>query len=176
MRINDVISEKKQLTKDSLKAVTRGRVVAINISRKKGIPKSNVREAILRENFGIEGDVHAGNWHRQVSLLAVESIDKMRKGGLPKLRPGAFAENITTEFLTLPELVPGNRLLIGGEIELEVTQIGKDCHNKCAIFYRVGDCVMPREGIFARVIKGGKITIGDEIIVVKLVDNKTHSL
>jgi cyclic pyranopterin phosphate synthase len=166
MKIFDVASEKVLLDKKNINDISKGRIVAINVSIKKGIPKSNVKEAILRENFGIEGDIHAGNWHRQISLLAIESIDKMRKLSLPKLRPGAFAENITTEFLALPLLEIGRRLKIGSEVELEITQIGKECHSKCAIFYKVGDCVMPREGIFAKVIKGGKISVGDEILVL----------
>jgi MOSC domain-containing protein YiiM len=145
-----------------------GKVIAISISKKKGIPKTNVQSAKLIENFGIEGDVHAGNWHRQVSFLALESIDKMRKKGLANLRPGAFAENITTEFLELPELEVGTRIKIGKEAELEITQIGKECHSKCAIFFKVGDCVMPREGIFARVIRGGEIFIGDEIKILSV--------
>lgn len=143
-----------------------GKVVAISISKKKGIPKTNVKLAKLIENFGIEGDIHAGNWHRQVSFLALESIDKMKKKGLPNLRPGAFAENITTEFLELPKLEIGTRMKIGKEAELEITQIGKECHSKCAIFTKVGDCVMPREGIFAKVIRGGEIFIEDEIQIL----------
>lgn len=142
-----------------------GKIAAISISKKKGIPKTNVRSARAIKNHGIEGDVHAGNWHRQVSILALESIDEMRKKGLSNLRPGAFAENITTEFISLPQLEIGTKIKVGKETELEVTQIGKECHNKCAIFFTVGDCVMPREGIFARVIKGGEIFIGDEIII-----------
>jgi cyclic pyranopterin phosphate synthase len=146
-------------------APNKGKVVAISISRKKGIPKTNVRSIQLITNSGLEGDAHAGNWHRQVSLLAIESIDKMRQKGLPTLRPGAFAENITTEFLNLTEIKIGTRLLVGKEAELEITQIGKQCHSKCAIFETVGDCVMPSEGIFARVIKGGEVFVSDEIIV-----------
>lgn len=139
-----------------------GRIVAISISKKKGIPKTNVDFAQLIENHGIEGDAHAGNWHRQVSFLAMESITTMREKGLPKLRPGAFAENITTEFINLPGLQVGNKIKIGTEVELEVTQIGKECHTKCAIYFKVGDCVMPTEGIFAKVIKGGTIYVSDE--------------
>ena len=146
--------------------VTAGKIVAISISKKKGIPKTNIETARLIENHGIEGDVHAGNWHRQVSFLALESIDKMRIKGLPNLRPGAFAENITTEFLTLPEIGIGTRIKIGEETELKITQIGKECHSKCAIFEKVGDCVMPREGIFAQVLSGGKISVGDKIILM----------
>jgi len=145
-----------------------GKVVAISISKKKGIPKTNVKSAKLIENFGIEGDVHAGNWHRQVSFLALESINKMREKGLPNLRPGAFAENITTEFLELPDLEIGTRMKIGKEAELEITQIGKECHSKCSIFYKVGDCVMPREGIFAKVVRGGEIFVGDEIKILSV--------
>jgi MOSC domain-containing protein YiiM len=139
-----------------------GKIHAISISRKKGIPKSNVREAKLIEDFGLENDAHAGKWHRQVSLLRVESIEKMREK-LPKLRAGAFAENITTQNIDLGLLKIGDKIKIGTEAELEITQIGKECHTKCAIFFRVGDCVMPKEGIFARVIKPGSININDSI-------------
>lgn len=140
-----------------------GRVIAISISNRKGIPKRNIETASLREEWGIEGDAHAGPWHRQVSLLADESIEKMRAKGLP-VKPGAYAENITTVGIDLPSLPIGTRVLVGA-VELEVTQIGKVCHNKCAIYDRVGDCVMPREGIFARVIQGGQICVGDRIRV-----------
>jgi len=140
-----------------------GRVVAISISKQKGIPKENVERAQLIKEHGIEGDAHAGNWHRQVSFLAMESIEKMKRAGLPKLKPGAFAENITTEFMALPEFEIGSKLQIGNDTLLEITQIGKECHSRCAIFHTVGDCVMPREGIFAKVIEGGSIKVGDEI-------------
>lgn len=143
-----------------------GRIVALNISKKKGIPKTNVNQVTLIKDFGIEGDIHAGNWHRQISLLTIESIEKMLDKGL-NVRPGAFAENITTEFLNLPQLNIGDKIIIGESI-LEVTQIGKECHNKCAIYYQAGDCVMPREGIFARVLKGGVIKLGDEIQISRL--------
>lgn len=143
----------------------KGRISAISISTKKGIPKTNVPSARLIENFGLEGDAHAGNWHRQVSLLALESIEKMRAKGLPNLRAGAFAENLTTEFLNLPEIRVGTRIRLGREAEIEVTQIGKECHTHCAIYQKTGDCIMPREGIFARVIKPGEIFIGDDILV-----------
>ncbi|HET6272779.1 MAG TPA: MOSC domain-containing protein [Bacteroidota bacterium] len=140
-----------------------GKIIAVSISKKKGIPKTNISAARLVEEWGIDGDVHAGNWHRQISLLAMESIEKMRAKGL-NVRPGAFAENITTEGIDIPNLSVGDRLRIG-ETELEVTQIGKECHTKCAIYYRAGDCVMPREGIFARVVHGGKISAGDGVDV-----------
>lgn len=144
--------------------IIHGRVVAVSISRKKGIPKTNVDAVRLREDWGVEGDVHAGTWHRQVSLLALESIRKMRAKGL-NVRPGAFAENLTTEFIDLPHLQVGDRIRIG-ESELEITQIGKECHARCAIYYRAGDCVMPREGVFARVIRGGAVAKGDAVSVV----------
>ena len=155
-----------QLNPLNPRSITIGRIVAISISKKKGIPKTNVQSARLIENHGIEGDIHAGNWHRQVSFLALESIDKMREKGLPNLRPGAFAENITTEFLELPKLAVGTRIKLGKEAILEITQIGKECHSKCAIFSKVGDCVMPREGIFAKVIKGGNISVNDIIEIL----------
>ncbi len=138
-----------------------GKIIAVSISKKKGIPKTNVSTAWLVEEWGIDGDVHAGKWHRQVSILALESIEKMRAKGL-NVRPGAFAENITTEFIDIPHLHVGDRVTIG-DAELEITQIGKECHAKCAIYYRAGDCVMPREGIFARVIRGGEIRIADTL-------------
>ena len=144
-----------------------GKVIAISISKKKGIPKTNIDSANLKENYGIDGDIHAGNWHRQVSFLAIESINKMKGAGLSKLRPGALAENITTEFLNLTDFRIGTRIAIGHEAVLEITQIGKECHSKCAIFVKVGDCVMPREGIFARVIKSGEIKTGDKIFILK---------
>ncbi len=137
-----------------------GRIVAISVSKKKGIPKTNVDQAVLLSEWGIDGDVHAGKWHRQVSLLAIESIEKMCEKGL-NVRPGAFAENITTEFVNIPELKVGDHIMIG-DAELEITQIGKECHTRCAIYYRAGDCVMPREGIFAKVINGGEINVDDE--------------
>lgn len=141
--------------------------MAISVSKKKGIPKTNISQAKLIKEHGIDGDAHSGNWHRQVSLLAFESIEKMRKAGLPNIRPGAFAENITTQFIDISNLSVGTRLKIGNDVELEITQIGKECHSKCSVFYEVGDCVMPREGIFARVTESGKITVGDGISVVK---------
>ena len=137
-------------------------VLAVCISENKGERKKPVEAVELRENHGIVGDGHAGEWHRQVSLLAQESIDKMRALGLD-VNAGDFAENITTSGIELVTLPIGSRLQIG-ETVLEVTQIGKECHTRCAIFYQAGDCVMPKEGIFARVITGGTIRPGDEII------------
>jgi MOSC domain-containing protein YiiM len=143
-----------------------GKISAISISEKKGIPKSNVDCAELIENFGIKGDAHAGKWHRQVSLLAMESIDTIRKKGLPDIKPGDFAENITTEFINIPNIPIGTHIRMGKTAVLEITQIGKECHSKCKIHEITGDCVMPREGIFARVITGGIISTGDEIEIL----------
>ncbi len=126
-----------------------GKILSINISTRKGEKKTSVPSAVLKENFGIVGDAHAGDWHRQVSLLAAESVDKMRGKGV-ELHPGDFAENLTIEGIDLKNLKIGQRLRIGSEIILEITQIGKECHNGCAIKQQVGDCVMPREGVFAR--------------------------
>lgn len=133
------------------------RIVSVNISQKKGEPKKPVESITLREGHGIEGDAHAGDWHRQVSLLAVEDIDRMKEK-LDDLGPGDFAENITTSGIDLAALPVGTVLAIGEEAELEVTQIGKECHSGCEILKRAGDCIMPRRGIFARVIRGGRIS------------------
>ncbi|MBI5739943.1 MAG: MOSC domain-containing protein [Nitrospirae bacterium] len=142
------------------------KVISINISDKKGVRKKAVETALLRENYGIENDAHASEtWHRQVSLLALESIDKMRAMGL-KVGPGDFAENITTEGIDLVVLPVGTKMTIGAKVEAEVSQIGKVCHTRCAIYHQAGDCVMPKEGIFVKVLKGGTIKAGDEIKVV----------
>ncbi len=136
-------------------------IVATCISRNKGERKTPVEQVELRPGHGIVGDAHAGDWHRQVSLLAEESIDKMRALGLD-VDKGDFAENLTTRGIDLVGLPVGARLQIG-TVLLEVTQIGKECHNRCAIYYQAGDCVMPKEGIFARVLAGGVIRPGDGI-------------
>ncbi len=142
-----------------------GRIVSINISDRKGVRKTPIEEATLRENFGIVGDAHSSSkWHRQVSLLAIESVEKMRSAGL-NVGPGDFAENITTEGIDLLALPVGTRIRIGPAVA-EVTQIGKTCHSRCAIYHQAGDCVMPREGIFVRVLKGGTIRVGDPIEVI----------
>lgn len=143
------------------------KVIAINISTEKGVVKTPIEEGVFIENHGLRNDAHAGDWHRQVSLLAKESAEKLsRKGGLGTLSPGIFAENITTEGIVLYELPVGTRLRIGGTLH-EVTQIGKKCHHGCEIFKKVGDCVMPREGIFTRVLEGGRILPGDTVQVVE---------
>lgn len=149
------------------------RVVAVSISATKGVKKDNVPAARVKVNFGLEGDAHAGDWHRQVSLLAIESIEKMRRQGL-ELHPGDFAENLTTQGLDLAHLPVGTRLRVGPEVELEVTQIGKACHHGCAIKQAVGDCVMPREGIFARVLKGGVVHPDDDIEVLDVPGGASH--
>ncbi|MCI5998079.1 MAG: MOSC domain-containing protein [Peptoniphilaceae bacterium] len=141
------------------------KVVAVSISEKKGTKKRPVEYIKLIEDYGIDGDAHAGKWHRQVSLLAQESMERMKEK-LPTLSAGDFAENILTEGLTLYTLPIGTVLKIG-ECLLEVTQIGKECHLGCEIRHIVGDCVMPREGIFTKVLKGGKIKSEDKIEILK---------
>lgn len=139
-----------------------GKVLAISVSETKGVPKTSIPEAMLIEDFGIEGDAHGGKWHRQISLLANESVDKMRAQGVKGLCSGKFAENITTEGIELFTIPVGTKLYIGSTLH-EVTQIGKECHHGCAIKAQVGACVMPKEGIFTRVLVGGIIRVGDEI-------------
>ena len=142
----------------------RGTVVAVSLSERKGTRKENVGEIHLKPNHGVVGDAHAGPGHRQVSLLAEESIAKARARGLD-VKPGDFGENITTSGLDLPALPVGTRLVAGSEAVLEVTQIGKECVSRCAIYYLAGDCIMPKEGIFARVVAGGRLEPGDRIEV-----------
>ena len=146
-------------------AATKGRIKAVSVSKEKGTKKVNVPEAQLRADFGIIGDAHSGNWHRQVSLLGAESINKMVEKGA-QVGPGDFAENITTEGLNLDELPVGSKLKLGQSVELEITQFGKKCHSRCEIFEQVGDCIMPREGVFAKVTKAGAISVGDVIEVI----------
>lgn len=140
-------------------------IVSINISHQKGTKKEPVESAVLRVDHGIEGDAHAGNWHRQISLLAIESVKEMEAKGID-LFSGDFGENITTEGLTLKDIPVGSQLKMGETVVLEITQIGKVCHDKCEIYYQVGDCIMPKEGIFAKVIVGGSIQNGDSVEVV----------
>lgn len=141
-----------------------GKVISVNTSDKKGVVKTPVAEVLLRAGHGIEGDAHAGDWHRQVSLLGIESFEKMRAMGI-ELEPGKFAENITTEGIVLYELPIGTKLRMGETLQ-EVTQIGKQCHSGCEIKSLVGDCVMPREGIFTKVLQGGKVRPGDSIEIL----------
>jgi len=138
-------------------------VISINISPEKGERKKPVDSVRIITDYGIKGDAHAsGKWHRQVSLLAIESIRKMQNMGLD-VGPGDFAENITTSGIDLVALPVGTRLLLGTETEAEVSQIGKECHSRCVIYETAGDCVMPKEGIFVKIIKGGKLSIGDSV-------------
>ena len=141
------------------------KVIAINISEEKGVIKNPIEKGFFKINHGLDGDAHAGDWHRQVSLLGIESIKKMKAVGIDVLATGQFAENITTEGLTLYELPVGAKLKIG-EVLLEVTQIGKECHKGCKIKDLVGECVMPKEGIFAKVLEEGYIKSGDNIVVI----------
>jgi MOSC domain-containing protein YiiM len=147
-----------------MNGVQKGRVLAVNISENKGTKKTNIQSCALLKDFGLKDDAHAGPWHRQVSLLANESIGKMRAIGL-KVGYGDFAENITTEGIDLVHLPIGTEIRIGSSVLLRVTQIGKECHERCAIYYQAGDCVMPKEGIFAEVIKEGEVKVGDDIII-----------
>ena len=140
-------------------------IVSVNISKKKGTVKREVPEIRLRLRHGIVGDAHAGDWHRQISLLAEESVDKLRPL-LPQLQPGAFAENINTRGIELKTLPVGARLRLG-ETVVEITQIGKECHSDCEIKRATGKCVMPTEGVFAVVIKEGTVRKGDEIEIIK---------
>ncbi|MCI5120682.1 MAG: MOSC domain-containing protein [Candidatus Electrothrix sp. AUS4] len=138
-------------------------IEAICISKKKGIPKSPIPQATFQVGFGILHDAHGGDWHRQVSLLAGESIDRVKEI-LPQLTQGAFAENIITRGIDLTSLAVGDTLKIGPEIILEITQIGKKCHDAgCAIKKATGDCIMPREGLFAQVLQGGEAKPGDMV-------------
>lgn len=146
-------------------------VIAVCKSEKKGTKKTPVAEVIIKKDYGVVGDAHADcQTHRQVSLLAIESIDKMRGKGFD-LQPGDFAENLTTRGIDLASMPIGTRLRVGKEVVLEMTQIGKECHAACAIRKQVGDCIMPREGIFAKVIRGGHVRPGDPL---KIADNKAN--
>jgi MOSC domain-containing protein YiiM len=141
------------------------RIIAVCKSDKKGTKKQDVKEGLLKAEFGLVDDAHADCCtHRQVSLLAMESIDKMRALGLD-VNPGDFAENLTTEEIDLISLPVGTRIAVGKQIVLEITQIGKECHAGCAIYRQVGKCIMPEEGVFARVIRGGPVRAGDQIKV-----------
>jgi MOSC domain-containing protein YiiM len=147
-----------------LEANVTAQIVAVCTSEKKGERKTPVEKVELRPNHGLVGDAHAGDWHRQVSLLAHESIEKMQKMGLD-VDSGDFAENLTTNGIVLYTLPVGTHLKVGDTL-LEVTQIGKECHTRCNIYHQAGDCVMPKEGIFVRVLNGGPVQAGDSVVVV----------
>ncbi len=144
---------------------TSGRVIAVCSSEKKGTPKTDVGEGIIEVGFGLKGDAHGGAWHRQVSLLAIEQIETMKDKGFD-VKPGSFAENICTEGFDLGSIHIGDRLRIGQTAILEVTQIGKECHTRCAIYNKIGECIMPEQGVFAKVIEGGVIRTGDTLEVL----------
>lgn len=148
-------------------------IKALCISEKRGTVKKNITEAEFIENYGIKGDAHAGNWHRQISLLSYDKVREFEKRGFI-LEDGAFGENILAEGIDLKQLPVGTRIE-SQSVVLEVTQIGKKCHSECEIFYRVGDCIMPREGIFAKVIKGGNLKVGD-VLHVKTIPGSSADL
>jgi MOSC domain-containing protein YiiM len=139
-----------------------GKIVAICISKKKGDQKRDVKQCRLIENYGLEGDAHAGSWHRQISLLSIEGRLVMENKGV-KLDAGDFGENVLTEGVEFANIMVGNKIRLGKDALVRVTQIGKECHDRCNIYYQVGDCIMPREGIFAEVLKGGEIKVDDDI-------------
>jgi MOSC domain-containing protein YiiM len=141
------------------------KVVSINTSKHKGTRKERVDQVEALKDHGLNGDAHAGPWHRQISFLASESIESVRQKGL-KVASGDFAENITTSGVDWKQIPIGCRLQLGENVIVEITQIGKECHKKCAIYYQAGDCIMPREGIFGRVIEGGLIRIDDRIRIL----------
>lgn len=142
-----------------------GKVIAVCTSPAKGTQKQNIGEGVFIENFGIQGDAHAGKWHRQVSLLSYDKIEEFRARGAV-VADGAFGENLVVEGIDFRVLPVGTRLHCA-DVILEMTQIGKECHHGCQIFQKMGDCIMPREGVFARVIRGGTIRVGDEMKVVE---------
>jgi MOSC domain-containing protein YiiM len=146
-------------------AIMSKEVLAVCTSKAKGERKTDIGRGELQKGFGLSGDAHGGDWHRQVSLLGIESIDKMRAAGLD-VGPGDFAENLTTRGIDLYSLSIGTRLQVGKHALLEITQIGKVCHERCAIYHQAGDCVMPREGVFAIVLQSGPVKAGDRVEVL----------
>lgn len=146
-----------------------GKIMAVCISEKRGTQKKNIEKVRLIENFGLEGDAHGGNWHRQVSLLSYEKVRAFEEKGI-SVEDGAFGENLLVEGFDFKTLPVGTRFCCG-DVLLEMTQIGKECHSHCEIYQAVGDCIMPREGVFARVLHGGEIQIGDEMEIVPSSDS-----
>ena len=146
-----------------------GKIMAVCISEKRGTQKKNIEKVRLIENFGLEGDAHGGNWHRQVSLLSYEKVRAFEEKGI-SVEDGAFGENLLVEGFDFKTLPVGTRFRCGDAL-LEMTQIGKECHSHCVIYQAVGDCIMPREGVFARVLHGGEIQIGDEMEIVPSSDS-----
>ena len=146
-----------------------GKIMAVCISEKRGTQKKNIEKVRLIENFGLEGDAHGGNWHRQVSLLSYEKVRAFEEKGI-SVEDGAFGENLLVEGFDFKTLPVGTRFRCG-DVLLEMTQIGKECHSHCEIYQAVGDCIMPGEGVFARVLHGGEIQIGDEMEIVPSSDS-----
>ena len=144
------------------------KIISIATSKKKGTRKTTVDSVLVKKDYGIDGDAHSGPWHRQVSFLSSESIEEAKNGGL-NVTFGDFAENFATQGIDWKKIPIGTRLKLGDTTLVEVTQIGKECHNKCAIYYQAGDCIMPREGIFAKVLEGGTVNNGDN---VQILDNE----
>lgn len=142
------------------------KIVSIALSQKKGTRKTVTEKAVLVKDFGVEGDAHAGKWHRQVSFLSSENIDAAKERGLD-VTFGDFAENISTQGIDWKHVPVGTQVKLGDSAIVEITQIGKECHNKCAIYYQAGDCIMPKEGIFARVLSGGPIVCGDKVEIIE---------
>ncbi len=157
-----------------MKEQSKGVVAAVSVAAERGMKKRNVPFAVLKKDHGIIGDAHAGDWHRQVSLLAMESVEKMRQKGFD-VHPGDFAENINVKGLDLLRIKVGQKVRIGEDILLEISQIGKECHERCRIYYQAGDCIMPREGLFAKVISGGRIRVGDEIEILENLPGGIHA-
>ncbi len=163
-----------RIKKHMKQKINSGEIVAVCVSDRKGIRKKNVNRAFLKADWGIENDAHSGDWHRQISLLAMESMEKLAAtmpAGIPGLertifQPGDFAENLTTRGIELYTIPIGTRLRVGEEVVLEITQIGKECHLGCAIRELTGDCIMPREGIFARVIEEGWVGEADRVVIM----------
>jgi MOSC domain-containing protein YiiM len=143
-----------------------GKITAVCTSKHKGTPKSDVGMGVLEVGYGLRGDAHGGDWHRQVSLLSTEQIATMKEKGLD-VEAGSFAENLTTIDFDLGSVKVGDRIRVGDSAILEITQIGKECHTRCAIYHKVGDCIMPEQGVFARVLEGGDVKKGDPVDFVE---------
>ncbi len=142
-----------------------GTIIAVCTSVKKGTTKAEVGSAVVEKGFGLKGDAHGGDWHRQISLLSMEQIEKMKEKGFD-VKPGSFAENLTTRGFDLGAVKIGDRIKVGETVLLEVTQIGKECHTRCAIYNKIGECIMPEQGVFTRIIEGGEVRVGDLIELI----------
>lgn len=159
------MSQGKKIRTMTAQKKKQGIITSVNVSEETGVAKTSIDRTRVIRDHGLESDAHAGKWHRQVSLLADESIQTMKEKGLD-VQPGAFGENLTTTGIELSILPVGQRLKVGDSVILEVTQIGKECTSPCSIYYKVGDCIMPREGIFAAVIEEGEIAVGDRVELI----------